>query len=363
LLKYGENKFRLLRKLITAFYEIMQFLFFVGPKSGLYRGAKSYLAKHEVDIIIATGEPFVLFKYASKLSSKYKIPWIADYRDPWTQDKSRGNNPIRIFKDKLLERYFLASVSGITTVSEFFLNEITQNVKSNVSLICPNGFDEENINAVQKISQGDSTLSIGFVGTIYSWHPLEIFLKVVADFLTINPDKNIHIYFYGTNLSQLDFDDFTLKYPALQNVVFQVSRMPNEDLLQSLAERNLLLLFNYYSYMGTKIYDYLGIRRKIIFCFTEDEAAAKLKAKYFNITSNIPVNEKLQEELILKTGSGIIVRDSSQLMSVLDNIYTEFETFKKIECFSNGIEEYSRRNQAKKLAELMERVIGQEETM
>ncbi|MBN2777431.1 MAG: hypothetical protein JXR36_07305 [Bacteroidales bacterium] len=361
ILKYGENKFRFLRKLVTAYYEFMQFLFFVGPKAGIYRGAKKYIKKQKVDIIIATGEPFVLFKYAAKLSSKFNVHWIADYRDPWTQDKSRGNNPVRIFKDKLLERQFLANASGVSTVSVFFLSQIRQNVETRTNLICPNGFDEENISAVQNISQGNEILSIGFVGTVYNWHPLEIFLKVVSEFVTINPDKNIHIYLYGTNLSQDDFDNLLEKFSALQNHFFKIPRMPNEELLRSLAERNLLLLFNYYSYMGTKIYDYLGLKRKILFCFSEDEESEKLKAKYFNITSKTPVNEKLQEELLLETNSGIIVKNSAHLFRVLDDLYTEFETSKKIDCFSNGIEEYSRRNQAKKLADLIKSVVEEEE--
>ena len=32
MLKYGRNKFAMIRKMVTAWYEFMQFLFFVGPK-------------------------------------------------------------------------------------------------------------------------------------------------------------------------------------------------------------------------------------------------------------------------------------------------------------------------------------------
>ncbi len=35
--------------------------------------------------------------------------------------------------------------------------------------------------------------------------------------------------------------------------------------------------------MGTKIYDYLGLKRKILFCFTADENALILKDKYYKI--------------------------------------------------------------------------------
>ena len=42
-------------------------------------------------------------------------------------------------------------------------------------------------------------------------------------------------------------------------------------LLEKLAVNNIFLLFNYYSYMGTKIYDYLGLKRLILLCYDNDE--------------------------------------------------------------------------------------------
>ena len=68
MLKYGDKKHRILRKSISAFYEIAQFIFPIGPKAALYRGAREFLKNNEVDLILATGDPFVLFSFASKLS-------------------------------------------------------------------------------------------------------------------------------------------------------------------------------------------------------------------------------------------------------------------------------------------------------
>ena len=95
MLKYGENKYRILRKSISAFYEFAQFIFPVGPKVELYRGAKEYLKNNKVDVIIATGDPFILFSYASKLSKEFGIPWIADYRDPWSHNQEHRKNFIQ----------------------------------------------------------------------------------------------------------------------------------------------------------------------------------------------------------------------------------------------------------------------------
>jgi hypothetical protein len=79
MLKYGEKKYRFLRKSISAFYEFGQFIRLFGPKAGIFKEAESYLKNNKVDAIIASGDPFVLFYYASKLSKEFNIPWIADY--------------------------------------------------------------------------------------------------------------------------------------------------------------------------------------------------------------------------------------------------------------------------------------------
>ena len=163
MLKYGRSKFALIRKMVTAWYEFMQFLFFVGPKSGLYRGAKEYLKQNKVDAIIATGEPFVLFKYASALSKKYGIPWVADYRDPWSQNKNRSNylRKWTVFNEKK----FLSNAECVTTVDEFFHKQIETNVHKQFYII-PNGYNPDAINAVADIEQGHVIMRIAFVGTI-----------------------------------------------------------------------------------------------------------------------------------------------------------------------------------------------------
>ncbi|MFQ3579049.1 MAG: hypothetical protein SNJ71_02780, partial [Bacteroidales bacterium] len=93
LLKYGEKKAKFIRKLITGYFEIFQWFFLhVGSKKNIYIYAKQYLKNNKVDVIIATGEPFILFKYASTLSRLYSIPWIADYRDPWSSGLEYSKN-------------------------------------------------------------------------------------------------------------------------------------------------------------------------------------------------------------------------------------------------------------------------------
>ena len=127
LLRFGDKRFRWLRKVISAYFEMLQFFMVVGPKKEIYNAAKFYLDKHKVDVIIATGEPFVLFDYARKLGATYNVPWIADYRDPWTPNLKNENWFIKQFYS-ILENRISSKARLITTVSSFFENQI-QNIE------------------------------------------------------------------------------------------------------------------------------------------------------------------------------------------------------------------------------------------
>ena len=59
-----------------------------------------------------------------------------------------------------------------------------------------------------------------------------------------------------------------------------IKRLPNEILMNNLLKSNLLLLFNDYNLMGTKIYNYLVTKRKILLCFKNDEFANNLKKNF-----------------------------------------------------------------------------------
>lgn len=346
MLKYGNTKFVLLRKLISAFYEFAQYLFFVGPKSGLYSGAKKYLKDNHVDAILATGEPFILFKYASALSKKYNTPWIADYRDPWVQNANRSQFMERW--NAFFERRFLQNATAMTTVSEFLKKKIGENISVSRSFIIPNGYNPETVSDVSHIMQKSDRMRIAFAGTIYDWHPYKSVLSVFSDFAK---GKNIELNFFGVNryneLSQM------ISKNHLEENIHLYPRMENNELLSILCQNNAMLLFNEYSIMGTKIYDYVGLRRKILFCYSNDEEALNLKEKFYPIAELEGISNHLQEDLIRETNSGVIVKDSSQLPSVLNDLYAEFQQNGFITCNSQNIEQYSRRHGAKMLADIV----------
>lgn len=345
MLKYGDNKYRLLRKSITAWYELMQFVFFVGPKAGLYLGAKDYIKNHKVDVIIATGSPHVLFKYASKLSKKYNIPWIADYRDPLSQSQSRNRYGWLKYWNRYFEKRFLNNVSFITVASEFVKGKVATLLNDKQFKIILNGYDSIYADKARNIDTNPEYLSLAFIGTIYKWHPIESVLITFADIIKTNPQINLALKFFGTNLNEYIKQYIQKELPEISHLVYFIPRIKNEELLPVLAKEHLMLLFNDYSLIGTKIYDYIGIKRKILLCYSQETVEDLNKLPYYQDEIE-SISNHVQQDLIKKTNSGIIIKDREELSTVLLELYSEFKKYSKIPCNSVDTDFYSRKSQA-----------------
>ena len=348
MLKYGDEKYRMLRKSFSAFYELAQFIFPVGPKAALYRGAREFLKNNKVDVILATGDPFVLFSFASKLSKEYSIPWIADYRDPWSQSFSEKKGIIQRKIDYFFEKKIVRSAHSIITVDLLFKLKLAQLFPTKQLTILPNGFDSIEIDKTKQIQQNNKQLTFSFIGTIYLWHPLNQLLSSFSIFTKENPQFNFLIKFYGINNMEIIEERTKKLFPELIDKLIFLPKIPNGELLQLVSNDNVLLLFNYYQFTGTKVYDYLGLKRKILLCFENDNEALKLKDQYYFKTIETDICPQI--DIINETNAGIIVKDAVHLKEVLKELYAEFQETGKIACDSIGVEKYSRKIQVERLA-------------
>ncbi len=360
MLKYGDSRYKFLRKTVSAYYEFAQFLLSASPKSSIYFAAEEYLKNNKVDAIIATGSPFVLFKFASKLSKSHNIPWIADYRDPWTQNITIQQNFLFKVWQSYFEKKFVKTASLITTVSEFCEITISSLIKNKEFLILPNGYDPHAIENIRGIDQQKEELSIAFVGTMYDWHPIKSFLSVISQFIEDTKGAKLNISFYGINIASELTEMVSSDFPNLKNHIFIYPKSPNNLLIKELAKANVMLLFNDYSITGTKIYDYIGIKRSILFCYADDTEANKLKAEHYLIEETNETSKSLQEDLIKETNAGYIIRDTEHLKTVISQLYDEFIKNGSIQCNTTNEEKYSRKIQVKKLSEIIKRISPQE---
>lgn len=357
-LKYGDKKFRFIRKVISGYYEIMQWYFPIGPKMGIYKTSKEYISKNKVDIIIASGDPYILFKYASKLSIKYSIPWIADYRDPWIEKPANHSLALYLKKqfDFWNERRFLKNVSFITTVSEYFEALIRTHINNKSYKVIPNGFDADSIKEAITVNQNAEFFTITYIGRIYKYYPLEYLLSILNEFVKNNSSIKMRLQFIGIS-GEFNLELIKQKFPETSFHINIIPPQSSIDLFSYLAASNVLLLFNMYSIIGTKIYDYIAIKRKILLCFSDDNEAKKLKENYFTSEMEGISGQNASSQLILEKDAGIIVKNKEHLLDVLNNLYKEFSETGQIACHSKDISEYSRRAQTEKLAALIHEIL------
>ncbi|MCO5259295.1 MAG: hypothetical protein M9916_04050 [Crocinitomicaceae bacterium] len=353
LLKHGENKYKVIRKSMTAFTEIMQFFFNIGPKKHIYFAAKKYLKNNQVDVIIATGDPFVLFHYANLLSKEYNTPWITDYRDPWSQSVKRQKFIWEVLLNQYLEKKIVSKATSGTCVNS---------IKEGLIDLFPtlpfhslsNGYDSNLIDRISNLPQSSRCLTFSVVGTIYNWHPWKSVVQTFSDCLTNDSEVNMQFNFYGINCEE-EVKSFVQKLPLKsQQSISIYPKMENAKLLEKIAQENVMILFNDYHLDGTKIYDYLGVKRKILLCYSNDKDALKLKKDYYIVNEIDNVSKSTQADLIQKTNSGIVVENEAHLKTVLMDLLEEFNQKRAIDCPSQGVEQYSRKLQVQCLATIIQ---------
>lgn len=358
LLKFGPARFKLLRKSISAFYEVMQWFFPFGPKARLFRAANEYLKTNSVDYIIATGDPFILFKYANIISRRFNIPWIADYRDPWSNDFAISKKPLLTAWCSRFEKRIVKDSAFITTVSAFTKRLISSLFPDKDIHIVPNGYDPESFDQAANVTQTKEALSICFIGTIYLWNPVRQFLVLLSEYVSAHPEKRLRMNFYGINIESELQVFISQSLPQISSVVSFFPRLENKELMKKASENHLILLFNCYSLIGTKIYDYIALRRTILFCFTSDITRDALADKYYNVKDELNRNHSPQIDLINETNSGVIVRDREHFFETLSQYYKEFLHTGEVICRSTLSDAYSRKTQTKDLANLIHNALG-----
>jgi len=352
LLRHGPARYKSIRKAITAWYEVGQYFFVIGPKKELYHAARSYLQHERVDAIVETGEPFVLFNYATRLSSEFGVPWIADFRDPWSHDSLSAGKRISPTWDERLELRFTRSASALVTVSEFFRDVISPLHAGKRIHIVRNGYDPEAASRAAGVTQGGTRLTIAFAGSLYAWHPLESFLTV-CERVVRQSGRELELRFVGVSGRSAVESLLASQCPLLARHARLFDRLPNDQAAIELSRANVFLIFNDYATVGTKIYDYLALKRKILLCYSADREALRLKERYYNLQASPVGDDRPMERLIEDTSAGTVTRDQAHLEELLQELLDEFATSGKIACPSMGIERFSRREQAGRLAEIL----------
>ncbi|AKD01951.1 glycosyltransferase [Pontibacter korlensis] len=311
------------------------YLFFSkSPYYTVYKKGLEVCAHCRIDYIIASGGPFELFKVAQALSKRTGIPWMADYRDGWSTNvtyKKAGLSKRLLSRFySVFERPIVQSAALITTASPSYRTDLLRLFPEREIAVVYNGFIEEDFKTIKRSTPKDKMV-ITYLGTLYNYQKLEIFLNGVRVYLEKHSDVQLEINFFGLNKSELPrLDLFKSSFPGVIKVHPQTARL---EVLQAAANSSLLLLLLSKDTIAipAKTFDYIALRVPILVVENDEDVV-------YDILKDIPyVSFADQSEEVLKVLEN---KDTISKSNKGDNIIPE--TLK-----------WSRRAQARKLVNLL----------
>ena len=158
-----------------------------------------YLSKlieggEKFDAVISTGPPHSMHLIAREIHKVFNIPWIADFRDPWTRIfyfKHLGLSAKSLRKHKELERSVIAEADRVTVVSSQMKTEFSQGEfetsKDKVEII-PNGYDPEDFDSVEKAPDAEGKFVVAHTGLMPESANPDKLWKVLGDMAKSDPE-------------------------------------------------------------------------------------------------------------------------------------------------------------------------------
>ena len=317
----------------SFFQKISRFVrgnfFLPDPRRGWNRhalnAARKVIRERGIDAIVTTGPPHSTHLIGMRLKKETHIPWLADFRDPWT-DIYYYRDFYPAFHARIinagLERKVLSSADHIVTVSQG-LRDILAGKKccneQKVTVIT-NGFDGEDFQNIPE-PEGDR-FTMTYVGTLSDAYPIDAFIKAFIELVTSGAD--LLIRFIGT---------------VSKNQRIKLSAIPDDHL-------------EYIAYVDhDKAIEYMGISNALLLVIP-DHSSAKciLTGKLFEyIATGRPIlgigPADGDAAIILKeTNTGVMIdfNNKKGLSGALESLHNKYTTDDKSLMVSSNIEHYSR---------------------
>lgn len=252
--------------------------FWIGPS---VRYLNEFLQENPVDAIVSTGPPHSMHLIAEGVKKQFPfIPWIADFRDPWTQISYYKDLRLTAWADRKhhrFERRVLSNADTVLVVSDDMKREFVAKAETPVVVI-PNGFDHEDISAEPVVMDKHFTLS--HIGTLTAAQNPVVLWKALSQLCGENDDfaNDLFIQLVG----KVDFSVFeSIDNAGLNQKLVRIDYLNHKEaVLKQQTSQVLLLLINNTPNAGAiitgKLFEYMAVGRPVLGIGPVDGDAAKI---------------------------------------------------------------------------------------
>jgi len=212
-------------------------------------------------LVISTGPPHSTHLIALKLKQRFKITWVADWRDPWSEiHYLRLNSPSRLSLKlhKHLEARVIQSANLNILVSESLARQLPAGRKITIY----NGFDADKMadlkkKAIDRKAAEMDSFELKYVGQLTAGQNIESALSLIT---ASKLKPSLMLSFIGTKLSLAQKGLLDQYLPGQVRIT---DFLPHEEALKEMISADLLLLLinNYQGFEGiltTKLFEYMA---------------------------------------------------------------------------------------------------------
>ncbi len=301
----------------------------------------SYLKENPVSAIVSTGPPHSTHLIALGLKKKTGLPWLADFRDPWTTMDYYNELLLTLWADRehhRMELQVLKTADAVTVVGGGMKTEFEGKSKRRVSIVT-NGFDEADF--AKNKHELDREFTIVHVGTFFSRiNPTNLW-EVLAEL-----KKENHPMFLKLKIKLMGRVDpiviESIQNSGLNEFLRLTPFQPHDEAVQQISSAQVLLLciFEQTKFVLTgKLFEYLATQRPILMIGPTDGDAA---------------------QILSETGAGqcFSFGDRVGIKQHVVDLYLKFERGESN--FANiNSQKYSHRQLAKQVASLLNLITAQ----
>lgn len=302
-----------------------------------------YLKEHKIDAIISTGPPHSMHLIALGLKQQFNIPWIADFRDPWTQIDFYNQLQLTKWADrthKRLEKSVLKSANKVVTVSGHWAEDLKLLCDRNIDVIT-NGFDADDFTTTE-----DTNLMPGFlfhhIGALNKDRNPHTLWKVLGDLCKENNafKRDLKLKFTGKTDAAV-FE--SLKEQGIFENAEKTDYMAHSEVVKLLLKSPVLLLPlndtpNILGIVPGKLFEYLAAKRPIFAIGNVEGDTAKIIAD-------------------AHAGTMVGFKDEENTKKRVLELYEQFNK-QTLQIDSTSIEKYSRRSCAESYTTLLNEIVG-----
>lgn len=312
--------------------------FWIGPAT---KYLVRYLKNNPVDAIMSSGPPHTTHLIARNVKRQLQIPWLADFRDPWTNIDFYDQLKLTAWADRqhrLKEKTVVEEADQLVTVTWNWGREFEDMGAKEVSVIT-NGFDPADFTFERRPLDQKFTLShIGILNKDRDahrlWEAVSALCQEIPSF-----QKDLQIQLIGKvdvhTMNKLE------KYDLLDNVK-RIAYLPHDEVVKWTSASQVLLLFinrtpNVMGLVPGKTFEYLAAHRPILCIGAKKGDAIRI------ITQ-------------AKAGVGIDFDDLAHMKTVLSDYYRAYQSG-SLQLQNTEIEQYSRQTLTGKIAAVLDKML------